>query len=82
MWQDDDQKGDCLLASQTSFFARLFLHSPISSGWEIGWKINERQGGTTSEAQQQDTDVVVAQSRAGRKKCFHLSTLHNHRKFT
>lgn len=60
MWKDDDQKGDCLFQFQTSSFAELFLHSPISSGWEIGWKINETQGIKTSEPQQQDTDIVIA----------------------
>lgn len=59
------KKGDCLFQLQTSSFAHLFLHSPISSGWEIGWKINETQDRKTSEPQQQETDVVIAQSRAG-----------------
>lgn len=40
------------------------LHIPISSGWEIGWKINETQSRRTSEPQKQDVGVV-AQSWAG-----------------
>lgn len=59
------KKGDCLFQLQTSSFTQLFLHSPISSGWEIGWKINETQDTKTSEPQQQETDIVIAQNRAG-----------------
>lgn len=35
----------------------LFLHSKISSWWEIGWKINKTQSRKTTEPQQ---DTVIA----------------------